>query len=240
MPQSRVLIEFRDAYIGYGLKAVVKGLNLVVKEGDLTVLLGPNGSGKTTIMRAIFGSARVIRGVLKVNGSVSYAPAEVDGLINLTALETVMTARRGYGWVTRDDALRALEAVGMAKVANARLSELSTGQKRLVMIARAMASNADLMLIDEPTANLDPANRRRVIEAILSLAKQHTVVIATHDVDLALQATQVVMIRDGSVIEMGAPREVVTEENLLRLYGIEARIVRSSDGVHVVFPINRA
>jgi len=232
------LVEFKDAYIGYGSRVVVRGLNLTVPRGGLTVLLGPNGSGKTTVMRAIFGSARVIKGVLRVNGTVSYSPAEVDGLVNLTVLETVRTARRGYAWVNNEDAVKALGEVGMLSKANARLSELSTGEKRLTMIARAIASNADLILIDEPTANLDPGNRHRVLKVILSLITQHTVMVATHDVDLALLANQVVMLRDGSVVDVGPPVEVITEENLAKLYGVSARIMRNGSEVHVVFPMH--
>ena len=237
MHQRRAIVEFKDAYLGYGSRIVVKGLSLTVGEG-LTVLLGPNGSGKTTIMKAIFGSARVIRGWLRVNGSVAYAPAEVDGLVNLTVLEAVKTARRGYGWVNDEDALRALMNVGIVDIKDMRLSELSTGQKRLTMIARAIASNADLMLIDEPTANLDPGNRYRMIKIIRELANQHAVMVATHDVDMALIADQVVMIRNGNVIGMGEPNEVLTEEKLTQLYGIEVKLIKHNGEVHVVFPIN--
>ncbi len=237
MHQRRAIVEFKDAYLGYGSRIVVKGLSLTVGEG-LTVLLGPNGSGKTTIMKAVFGSARVIRGWLRVNGSVAYAPAEVDGLVNLTVLEAVKTARRGYGWVNDEDALRALMNVGIVDIKDMRLSELSTGQKRLTMIARAIASNADLMLIDEPTANLDPGNRYRMIKIIRELANQHAVMVATHDVDMALIADQVVMIRNGNVIGMGEPNEVLTEEKLTQLYGIEVKLIKHNGEVHVVFPIN--
>ncbi|ABW01984.1 ABC transporter ATP-binding protein [Caldivirga maquilingensis] len=237
MPQRNALVEFKDAYLGYGSRVVVKGLNLTVGEG-LTVLLGPNGSGKTTIMKAIFGSARVIKGWLRVNGSVTYAPAEVDGLINLTVLETVKTARRGYGWVSDEDAMDALMSVGIVGISNMRLSELSTGQKRLTMIARAIASNADLMLIDEPTANLDPGNRYRMIKVIRELANKHAVMVATHDVDIALTANQVVMIRDGNVIGVGEPGRVLTEERLTQLYGIVVKLIKHNDEVHVVFPVS--
>ena len=237
MHQRRAVVEFKDAYLGYGSRIVVKGLSLTVGEG-LTVLLGPNGSGKTTIMKSIFGSARVIRGWLRVNGSVAYAPAEVDGLVNLTVLEAVKTTRRGYGWVNDEDALRALMNVGIVDIKDMRLSELSTGQKRLTMIARAIASNADLMLIDEPTANLDPGNRYRMIKIIRELANQHAVMVATHDVDMALIADQVVMIRNGNVIGMGEPNEVLTEEKLTQLYGIEVKLIKHNGEVHVVFPIN--
>ncbi|WP_291766980.1 ABC transporter ATP-binding protein [Caldivirga sp. UBA161] len=237
MHQRKTLIEFKDAYLGYGSRVVVKGLSLTVG-GGLTVLLGPNGSGKTTVMKAIFGSARVIKGWLKVNGSVAYAPAEVDGLVNLTVMEAVKTARRGYGWVNDDDAMNALMKVGIVGIRNIRLSELSTGQKRLTMIARAIASNADLMLIDEPTANLDPGNRYRMINIIRELANQRAVMVATHDVDIALMANQVVMIRDGNVIGIGEPNEVLTEGKLMQLYGIKVKLIRHNNEVHVVFPID--
>jgi len=235
--QHKVLVEFKEAHIGYGSRIVVRGLSLTVEEGGLTVLLGPNGSGKTTIMKAIFGSARVIKGQLIVNGSVAYAPAELDGLVNLTVLETVKTARRGYRWVNDEEAKRALREIGIINLANLRLSELSTGQKRLTMIARAMASGADLILIDEPTANLDPGNRRRIIELILRLSKQGTVMVATHDVDIALAAKQVVMVKDGYVIGVGEPNQVLTEEKLTQLYGIRARLIKENNEEHVIFPL---
>lgn len=237
MHQRRVVARFTNAYIGYGSRVVVKDLNLTVHEGSLTVLLGPNGSGKTTILRSLFGLANVIMGRVEVHGHVAYAPAELDGYINLTVTEVLETARDRFGWVSRDKALRILKETGLGDLANVRFFELSTGQKRLVMLARAIASDADLVLVDEPTANLDPGNRARVLRMIKGAAANAAVIVATHDVDMAFLADQVVMIKDGMVMGQGQPRGVLTQENLSKLYGVEVRLIDYGCCIHAAFVI---
>lgn len=97
---------------------------------------------------------------------VSYSPAEIYSQMALTALDVVMSSRNGGGWVSRDEAIAVLKYLGIDDIANRRFDELSTGQKRLVLIARALASKASLLLMDEPTSNLDLGNKYRVIHTL--------------------------------------------------------------------------
>ena len=245
---SDYVVRFVNARIGYD-EPVIKDIVLGIPRASLTTILGPNGSGKTTLLRAIIRYARIFGGYVYIDGRsidevpirdlpryVSYSPAEIYSQMALTVLDVVMSSRNSGGWVSRDEAIEALRYLGIDSIVNRRFDELSTGQKRLVLIARALASRAPLLLMDEPTSNLDLGNKYRVINALRRIVddKGVTVIVASHDIDLALASDWVVALRGGEVMAMGHPVDIISDEVLSKLYGINVRVI-SVDGHRLIY-----
>ncbi|GAB6945005.1 ABC transporter ATP-binding protein [Vulcanisaeta sp. JCM 14467] len=245
---SDYVVRFVNARIGYD-EPVIRDIVLGIPRSSLTTILGPNGSGKTTLLRAIIRYARIFGGYVYIDGKsidevpirdlpryISYSPAEIYSQMALTVLDVVMSSRNGNGWVSKDDAIKALRYLGIDNIVNRRFDELSTGQKRLVLIARALASGAPLLLMDEPTSNLDLGNKYRVIHALRRIVndKGVTVIAASHDIDLALASDWVVALRNGEVMAMGHPSDVISEGVLSELYGVNVKVI-SVDGHRLIY-----
>ena len=245
---SDYVVRFVNARIGYD-EPVIRDIVLGIPRASLTTILGPNGSGKTTLLRAIIRYARIFSGYVYIDSKsidevpirdlpkyVSYSPAEIYSQVALTVLDVVMSSRNGDGWVNKDEAITALRYLGIDSIASKRFDELSTGQKRLVLIARALASKAPLLLIDEPTSNLDLGNKYRVIHALRKIVndKGITVITASHDIDLALASDWVVALKNGEVMAMGHPGDVINEEVLSELYGVDVKVI-SVDGHRLIY-----
>ncbi len=236
---SNYIIRFVNARIGYD-EPIIKDITLSIPRPSLTTILGPNGSGKTTLLRAIIKYAKVFSGYMYIDSKdinelsieelpkyLSYSPAEIYSQMALTVLDVVMSSRNGDGWVSGDDALASLKYLGVGNIVGRRFDELSTGQKRLALIARALASRAPLLLLDEPTSNLDLGNKYRVILALRRVVSDRgiTVIATGHDIDLALASDWVIAIRDGEVMAMGAPGDIINSKVLSELYGIDVEVL---------------
>ena len=232
-------VTFINASVGYD-EPVVRDIVIKVPRPSLTTILGPNGSGKTTILRAIIKYARVFGGYVYVDGRdidsipirdlpryMSYSPAEINPQLILTVRDLMRSARGVNGWVNDGSIREVLEFLGIHDLVDRKFNELSTGQRRLVLIARALASGAPLLLLDEPTAGLDLGNKYRVINVLRRIVDERgvTVIAATHDIDLALRSDWVVAIKDGRLLAMGDPINIINEDVLSRLYGVEVRIL---------------
>ncbi|WP_243681119.1 ABC transporter ATP-binding protein [Vulcanisaeta souniana] len=240
---SNYVVRFVNARIGYD-EPVIKDITLSIPRPSLTTILGPpNGSGKTTLLRAIIKYAKVFGGYAYIDGReiselsigdlpkyVSYSPAEIYSQMALTVLDVVMSSRNSGGWVSRDEAIATLRYLGVGNIVGKRFDELSTGQKRLTLIARALSSKAPLLLLDEPTSNLDLGNKYRVILILRRVVSDRggiTVIATGHDIDLALASDWVVAIRDGGeVMAMGAPGgDIINSKVLSELYGIDVEVL---------------
>ncbi|BDR90943.1 ABC transporter [Vulcanisaeta souniana JCM 11219] len=236
---SNYVVRFVNARIGYD-EPVIKDITLSIPRPSLTTILGPNGSGKTTLLRAIIKYAKVFGGYAYIDGReiselsigdlpkyVSYSPAEIYSQMALTVLDVVMSSRNSGGWVSRDEAIATLRYLGVGNIVGKRFDELSTGQKRLTLIARALSSKAPLLLLDEPTSNLDLGNKYRVILILRRVVSDRgiTVIATGHDIDLALASDWVVAIRDGEVMAMGAPGDIINSKVLSELYGIDVEVL---------------
>ncbi|MGC9152576.1 MAG: ABC transporter ATP-binding protein [Vulcanisaeta sp.] len=232
------IVRFVNARIGYD-EPIIKDLTLSIPRPSLTTILGPNGSGKTTLLRAVIKYAKIFGGYVYIDGKnlsevpvsnlpkyVSYSPTEIYSQLSLTVLDVVMSARNGGGWVSEDEAMRALKYLGIDELAYRNFDELSTGQKRLVLIARALASKAPLLLLDEPTSNLDLGNKYRVISILRRIVKDRevTVVTAGHDIDLAMHSDWVIAIKNGELLAMGTPGDIINDKVLSELYDIKIEV----------------
>lgn len=235
-------IRIDDFSAGYGPEEVLSRISADIPKPGITVILGQNGSGKTTLLRSLIKYTAVKGGSITVAGRdlggisldelpnyVAYAPAGIEDQMGFTALDIVASARNSGGWVTEDEAARALRYLRMGHVANRRFGELSSGQARMVLIARALASNAPTILLDEPTSNLDISNKRKIMDMIRVLARRRlSVVVATHDLDIALISDWVIAMKKGEIVRSGTRAELVNSQLLSGLYDTRVRVVRLS------------
>lgn len=198
--------------------------DLELPPGRLTALIGPNGAGKSTLLQTLAGLLPPISGTLHTQAEVAYLPPPGTFMLPFTADYVVVmgrAARRGLSpvfgsedWVAAHEALA---QVGAAHLAKRPFDRLSSGQQGRVMLARTIAQDAALCLLDEPTALLDPQGSADVAETLRHLAgKGRALVVATHDLDFARHADQVIAI--GAEIFSGPPHVTLTAERLSRLY----------------------
>jgi ABC-type Mn2+/Zn2+ transport system ATPase subunit len=234
------LIEFKDVCLGYRRRVVLDNLSFAIPEGEFFGIVGANGSGKTTMLRAMLGILAPIRGHIEYDGGerrmrFGYVPqrAFVDELFPLTALEIVLMGR--YGLLRpgrrptthdREVAQRQLEHVGLGDIARKRFRDMSGGQKQRTLFARALAAEARVLLMDEPTDGMDLEGQQAILDLIRRLRDESgvTIVYVTHRLnELANSAQSLLLLHEGQV-RVGAVDELLTAKVLKEMYNIEARV----------------
>ncbi|PWR20487.1 ABC transporter ATP-binding protein [Zavarzinia compransoris] len=241
------LIALDGLAFGHGGRAVGTGIALSLAAGEVLCLLGPNGSGKTSLLKTVLGLLPPLAGRVLIGGedargwpparrarALAHVPQSAPDGFAFSVLDMVLmgrTARLGpFGHPgTHDRALaaRALERLGIAALAGRAFTGLSGGERQLVLIARALAQEADAILLDEPTASLDFANQERVLAVIAGLKHDGlAVVFTTHHPDHAFAvADRAALLRDGRLIGQGPVGDVLSEAALGELYGTPVRVV---------------
>jgi iron complex transport system ATP-binding protein len=248
---SGASIEARAAGFAYPGRRVFEGLSLAVRGGEMAGVIGANGSGKTTLLRLLSGVAVPGSGEVLLDGRpvgalrprerarrVGVVPQEPRLTFEFTALEVVLMGRAAHlgilGVEGREDleaALRAMERAGAAAFAGRLLGSLSGGERQLVLIARALAQEAGLLLLDEPTAFLDIRHRLEIYALLRDLNAREglTVVATSHDVNLAARfCPRLVLLKAGRVLADGPPAEVFREEILSDLYDTPLRVLKDA------------
>ena len=238
-------LEARGLAFGYRGHAVGSGIDLVLEPGRVLCLLGPNGSGKTTLMKTLLGLLPAQGGEVILDGRplavwtareraarLAYVPQAAETFFDFSLMEMVemgRTSHRGlFARPSRRDAeiaRAALTTLGIEPLAERPIHRVSGGERQLALIARALATEASLIVLDEPTANLDFGNQMRVLAEIARLRERGiAILLCSHDPGHALEvADEVLLIQRGKTLTRGAPADVITDENLSRLYGIEVR-----------------
>ncbi|MDR2036957.1 MAG: ABC transporter ATP-binding protein [Bacteroidales bacterium] len=248
------MIHIRDIEFSYHIHPVLQDVSCHIGIGDFVALVGPNGSGKSTLIKCISGILRVQKGEILIDGKtsdaysanemarkVAYVPQSERGRLSATVFDTVLMGRKPYiSWKPSandlDITAGILKLLDIGHLSMKRTDELSGGQQQIVMIARALAQEPEVLLLDEPTANLDIRHQLEVMEVLKTLsAKEMTIVIAIHDINMAVRyASHIMMLKDGHIFSYGG-REVITTEHIETLYQIPVDII-DRDGQLFIVP----
>ena len=225
---AEALIEASELAVGYGAEPAVTGVSVALEAGERLALLGPNGGGKTTILRAILGELRPLSGSLHVGASCGSVPqterSRLDYPVSALEVATMGALSRLPWWrrpgrEDREAALVALGRVGMEGLAAETFGQLSGGQRQRVLIARALVQDARVLLMDEPFTGLDRPASDRLEDLISALAADgHAVVMATHDLEQARRWDSVLCINRRQ-IAIGPPEQTLDREVLEATYG---------------------
>jgi len=251
------ILSFQSLSFGYesGRPPLLQGLDLSIESGSTAAILGPNGAGKTTLLYLALGWLKPWGGEVLISGKPlsAYSRREIGQHMALipqfeqvtfeyTVLEYVLMGRSPYlsplempGDADYSAAFQALERIGMAAFHRHPMTELSGGERQLILVARALAQQSGLLLLDEPTSHLDLGNKSRLLRILRELHEQGvTILMTTHEPEIAeAAATQIILMQKGSVFTSGPAQDVLTPENLSRVYGIPIRVVQV-DGRHQV------
>ncbi len=243
--------EIKNLSGGYGKKKVCSNISCDLQIGDVLCVLGPNGCGKSTFFKLILGLIKKTNGdILYENQSIfalnerevakiiAYIPQEHTPSFNFTVLDVVLFGRTSYyknfGGPTKNDveiARNSLEKLNILHLENEYYTMLSGGQRQMILIARALCQDAKILILDEPTANLDYANSQKVLKIILKLAKMgYIIILSTHSPEQPfLCANKVLLMNSGEVFAYGKPFDVLNSENLKEIYKIDIDIVNTID-----------
>lgn len=261
MTTEPILAEARDLCVDYGRGPVLNDVNLCVRAGELVGLLGRNGSGKTTLLRALLGlipdasgdvffegEPRVGMGRRQIARRVAWVPQEAERAFAFRVRDVVAMGRNPYlgrfapeGEHDREQIDTAMVQTELLALADRPITELSGGEWRRVIIARALAQETRLLLLDEPTASLDLAHQLEVLALLGDLAAQGRCVVASlHDLSHAARwCDRLVVLSEGSIAAVGRPVEVLTQDGLARWFGIRADLESKGDRVtlHEITPL---
>ncbi len=251
-------LALHDVTVALGKRDVVRDVSAEIDEGELVVIVGPNGAGKTTLLRSIAGLVPPRAGTIRVMGKdpaevgrrviardLAYLPQQYDLAFPFVVEEVVLLGRfarqRGFGLANEGDlaaAREAMEACDVAHLASRRFDELSGGEARRVLVAQALCQGARCLLLDEPTAGLDPAHARAVFAMLRAQCdKGHAAILVTHDLDLALRFGGAMwLVANGRLAARGAPADVLAQVATKEAFGVSIHVGTLPSGERFAVP----
>jgi len=244
---SRPILELKNVSVRFNGTTALQNISFQLQRGERVAVVGPNGAGKSTLFNVISGVLHPTRGQANVYGyasgehiCIAYVPQRsvVDWKFPVNVADVVMMGRVGklglFHWPKRSDwdyVHRELELVGMEHLAKRQIGELSGGQQQRVFIARALAQEAELMLMDEPLSGLDVKSKEGIFDILETLRQHHiTVMVATHDLNLAAERFDRLMLLNQNIIGFGQANEVLTPDILSQAYSGSMRLIETPNG----------
>jgi manganese/iron transport system ATP-binding protein len=236
-------LELREVSVRYGTRLALDAVSLAVVQGAQVAVVGPNGAGKSTLFKAVVGLLPIASGEVLLHGQarseykepIAYVPQreEVDWRFPVTVFDVVAMGRYGRGkWLTRLTVAdrravhQSLERLDVEDLAHRPIGELSGGQQQRVFLARALAQEPHVLLLDEPFTGVDVSTREATLDLLAGLrSRSVTVLVSTHDLDLAAGRFDQVVLLNHKLVKAGAPREVFTEENLQEAFSGQMVVV---------------
>jgi ABC-type cobalamin/Fe3+-siderophores transport system ATPase subunit len=260
------MLDIKNLHTGYHKKEIVHGISFTVDRGDFACIIGANGCGKTTALKGILGLLPLFAGTVSVDNRLfagtsvkdrakifAYIP-QIHGLpFPFLVSDVVLLGRTphlkssvaGPSEADMQAAYRAMEMMGIESIAKESYTELSGGQQQLVLIARALAQEPQILIMDEPTASLDFGNQQLVLARMQNLSRSGmSVLMVTHDPHHALLcANKVIVMEEGEIISTGTPEETITTEMMEKIYGTKVFVTTvkldSGESVRTVIPVGR-
>ena len=239
------MLSVNDIRIKYGPCEVLRNISFDLEQSEIIVLLGPNGAGKTTLIKALNGTLATAGGQIllkekpldsysrrEISRSIAVVAQENETKFPVTVLEFVLSGRfaRGtaFGWESVDDiavAERALADCDLMTFGSRLMNELSGGERQRVVLARAIATEAKILLLDEPTANLDLAHQAMMFRLVRQRCREAScsAIVITHDLNLAAEfADKLLLLKHGTIFAAGTAVEVLTESNIREVFDVTA------------------
>lgn len=249
-------LKIQDVKFKYASRPVIENVSLDFASSEIAAICGPNGVGKSTLLKCInrilkpegnifLGEQNIKKmKMLQIAKRIGYVPQDTSHVFSVTVFDMVLMGRRPHlGWgssaTDEEKVIEILDMMGIQDIALRDFNELSGGQKQKVIISRALAQEPEIILMDEPTSNLDLKHQLEVMELIRNLSekKKLLVIMAIHDLNLASRyADKIIMMKNGMIFSAGDSRMVLTPENILSVYGVIAA-VRNEFGKPYVVPI---
>ena len=248
-------LQIKNLSFSYGSTQILKDINMELGSSDVLGIVGPNGAGKSTLLRCIDRILVPQNGTLLLDGQemkqmssmeiakkIGYVPQSISNTFPATVFDTVLMGRRPHlGWrSSEEDIDTVLEVLTMLKIkylAMRDFNEISGGQQQKVLIARALAQDAEILLLDEPTSNLDIRHQLEVMEILTKLVKKKglSVMMAIHDLNLASRySDRIIMLNGGGIRDTGDPVSVLTAENIQSVYGVEVIVKHEADKPYII------
>ena len=245
----------------YDSTPVLENISMELDRSEILGIVGPNGTGKSTLIRCIDRILKPQQGTIlldendittmnrmEIARKMGYVPQSTTRVFPASVIDTVLMGRRPHlGWKSSeedmDKVLEILELLGIVEFAMRDFNEISGGQQQKVLIARALAQEADVLLLDEPTSNLDIRHQLEVMEIMTNVVRKNGIsaVMAIHDLNLASRYTdRILMMNGGRIFAAGEPASVLTIENIKRVYGVEVLVKSDGERPYIipVRPIN--
>ncbi len=249
-------LQIRNLRFSYGSTEILRDINMGLNPSEVLGIVGPNGTGKSTLLRCIdrilipegevLLDGQEISGMSRVEIAkrIGYVPQSMTGVFPATVFDMVLLGRRPHlSWRSSeediDKVLEMLDLMDIKDLAMRNFNETSGGQQQKVLIARALAQDVDILLLDEPTSNLDIKHQLEVMEILTELSKTKgiSVMMAIHDLNLASRySDRIIMLNGGGIRDEGDPASVLTAENIRSVYGVDV-VVRNEDGKPYMIPM---
>ena len=245
-----------DLRFSYGTHTVLSGVDFSLSQGEMMSVLGTNGTGKTTLFKCILGFLPQYAGSIQIDGEearslhprelakrIAYIPQNHQQSFGYSVLDMILMGTAHSlslfslpGETQKKDAYAALERLGIAHLAEKNIGRISGGEQQLVLIARALAQKAKLLIMDEPTASLEYGNQDRVMQLVNGLAQDgYSILLSTHNPQHALwYSDHVLALKGGHVLAKGEPDDIITTSFLRDLYGMEAALLDTPGGKIIV------
>ncbi|SFM27205.1 ABC transporter ATP-binding protein [Methanolobus profundi] len=254
-----VTVNINEICFGYSSTKILDNVSVDIDRSSFVSIVGPNGAGKSTLLKCVNkllepGSGMIIvdnnnvqeMKRMEVARNVAYVPQSSNRVFPTTVFETVMMGRRPHlGWFSnetdKERVWQILEEMGLDDLALRNFDELSGGQQQKILIARALAQETGVILLDEPTSNLDIWHQLDVMENVRSLVnnKNVTALMVVHDLNMASKySDRILMMKNGKIVSAGDPASVLTCENIENVYGVEAH-VHEHAGIPYVMPLKQ-
>jgi iron complex transport system ATP-binding protein len=248
------MIRFEEVSIAYQKQTVLEKVNLEIEKGTITTFLGPNGSGKTSLMSSINGTIKPVHGNIYIDGRdvsklktknlariVATVPQLYNANFNFTVLDMILLGRSPHiGYVPRKEDLdksdEAIQKVGIKYLRDKEFNRLSGGERQLVMIARAIAQDTEVILLDEPTSYLDLKNQLKVLNIVkqINSTQKVTCIMTLHDPNHALMYSDKIVMFNNGTVETGTIEDMINSKSIYEVYGVKADIVKVNNKKFVI------